>query len=296
MGTGRFLTRLELRQIADVGFGPLSLTFEVGLWVMLGDSADSLARVLEIASGMRRASKGRALLDGEEVFESARARRKLASLLPVETPLPAPRLRQSLELAAELRGASLNGAELLERTGLGRFADSPPERLGPAEARAVALCFALAQSSAGALLLHDPFSLHAWLPKELVIARCRALAEQACVLVTTTRLEDAIALGGTSCRLAHGHLIPNVGVAKGPAEASVLVVRSPEAQRLSLLLAEHAAVHSVVYDESRSARELLVRGADLSTLARTLCQVAHAEHIVLEALAPLVPSRLAGSP
>jgi hypothetical protein len=40
----------------------------------------------------------------------------------------------------------------------------------------------------------------------------------------------------------------------------------------------------------------LVRGADLSTLARTLCEVARAEHILLEALAPLVPSRLAGSP
>lgn len=290
------MTRLELRQIADTGFGPLSLTFQAGLWVLLGDSSDSLGRVLEIASGMRRARKGQALLDSDDVFENPRARRKLASLLPVETLLPAPRLRESLELAAELRGSSLNGAALLESAGLARFAGSPPERMEAAETRAVALCFALAQSRASALLLHDPFSLHALLPKELVISHCRALAERACVLVTTTRLEDAIALGGTSCRLERGRMIPNVGVAKGPAEASVLVVRSPDAQRLSLLLAEHSAVHSVVYDEQRAPRELSIRGADLSTLARSLCEVAHAERIVLEALAPLVPSRLAGSP
>ena len=290
------MTRLELHQLSDEGFGPLSLTFEAGLWVMLGDSSGALGRVLEIASGMRRARKGRALLDGEDVFESARARRKLASLLPSEALLPAPRLRESLELAAELRGASLNGAELLERSGLARFADLAPERLAPAVARAVALCFALAQKSPSALLLHDPFSLHAWLPKELVLAHCRALAERACVLITTTRLEDAIALGGTSCRLEQGRMIPNVGLAKGPAEASMLVVRSPDAQRLSLLLAEHAAVHGVVYDEQRSPRELMVRGADLPTLARSLCEVARSEQLVLEAFAPLVPARLAGSP
>jgi ABC-type multidrug transport system ATPase subunit len=290
------LTRLELSQVVDAGFGPLSVPFEAGLWVMLGDSADSLGRVLEIAAGVRRARKGRALLDGDDVFESARARRKLASLLPVEGLLPASRVRESLELAAELRGASLNGAELLERAGLARFAASPPERLGLVESRAVALAFALAHAGPSALLLHDPLSLKALLPRELVLAACRAHSERACVLVSTTRLEDAIALGGTTCRLEQGRLVAHVGAAKGPAEAAVLVVRSPDAQRLSVLLAEHNAVHSVVYEEQRSPRELLVRGADLAMLSRSLCELAHTEHILIEALTPLVPPRLAGSP
>lgn len=296
MGKVRFLTRLELSQVADARLGPVSLRFDAGLWVLLGDSPESLGRLFEIAAGQRRARRGRTLLDGEDVFESPSARRKMASLLPVETLLPSARVSESLELAARLRGVSLSGAELLERNGLSRFANLPPETLGPAEQRALALVFSMALDSADALLLFDPFSLHALVQAEVVLARCRALSERACVLVATTRLADAIALGGATCRLERGALLPHVGLQANPWHGSGLVVRTAEAQRLSQLLSSHAAVQSVVFDAQRSTRELLLHGVDLPLLTRSLCEVARAEQIVLEALTPLVPPRAAGSP
>lgn len=289
------MTRLELRAIKDGGFGPLSLPFDAGLWVLLGDSLSSLARLFEIAAGVRRARQGHALLDGHDVFESASARRKIASLLPVEALLPASRVSESLALAAQLRGVTLDSTELLARCGLSRFANSPPEALGPVERRAVALASALALETTDALLLHDPFSLHALVPKELVIARCHELSPRACVLVTTTRLEDALALGGATCRLERGRLLPHVGLAANKAHGSGLVVRTTEAPRLARLLAEHATVR-VLFDEQHSPRELRIFGGDLSALARTLCEVARAEQIVLEALMPLVPPRASGAP
>jgi ABC-type thiamine transport system ATPase subunit len=290
------LIELGLSDVVDAGMGPLSLTFGSGLWVMLGDSAAALERVLEILAGVRRARRGRVLLGQKDVFETPGLRKRIASLLPEEALLPASSVSQSLELAAELRGSSVRGGDLLERAGLARFASLPPERLSPAERRAVALAFTLEQRECDALLLHDPFSLSAWVPMERVVSHCRVLSERACVLVTTTRLEDAIALGGWPCRLERGRLVPNVGLGRGQGEAAALVVRTPDAPRLSRLLATHAAIHGVVFDERRSPRELVIRGADLPALARSLCEVAHAEHIVLEAFAPLVPARMAGSP
>lgn len=290
------MTRLELSRVADAGLGPISVRFEAGLWVLLCDPSESSTRLFEIAAGARRARRGQALLEGRDVFESPSARRKMATLLPIETLLPAPRVSESLELSAQLRGVSLNGARLLADSGLARFADLAPERLGPVEQRAIALLFSLALDSTEALLLYDPFSLHALVPKERVLARCRALSERACVLVATPRLADAIALGGATGRLERGYFLPHVGVRQSPASACGLLVRSDQAERLCDLMRRHSAVQSVHFDEQRSTRELLLRGVDLPSLARALGEVAHAEHVALEALTPLVPPPAAGRP
>lgn len=220
----------------------------------------------------------------------------MATLLPVETLLPAARVSASLELAAQLRGVSLNGAELLAESGLSRFADLAPARLGPVEQRALSLLLSLALDSSEALLLYDPFSLRALVPEELVLARCRARSERACVLVATPRLADAIALGGATGRLERGQFLPHVGVRQSLALASGLLVRCDQSERLSRLLRAHSAVQSVHFDEQRSARELLVLGVDLPALARSLCEVARTAQIALEALSPLVPSLAASRP
>lgn len=186
------MTRLELVRVADDGIDAISLRLEAGLWTLFGDSLSTLGGLIEILSGTRRAHRGRALLDGSDVLEDPNARRRIAALLPSESLLAAPRVSDSLELAAELRGAALNGNALLESHGLARFASASPERLAPNEQRALALAFALSLDRVDALLLHDPFSLHALVPRHVVIAQCCALGERACVVVTTTDRKSVV--------------------------------------------------------------------------------------------------------
>jgi ABC-type thiamine transport system ATPase subunit len=290
------VSTLELSGVVDEQLGPLSIRFETGLHAVVSDSPLALGRCVELLAGVRPARQGRALLDGRDVFDTPSARRRLSSLLPVEPPLPAPSVRDATRLAAELRGASLDGASALRQSGLERFADLAPERLEAAERRAVALALALALDSTDAVVLHDPFALHGLVPTARVLARCRTLAERCCVVLTTTRLDDAIALGGSACVLERGQLFPVAGLALRTRPSSALTVRSPDARRLSTLLASHSAVQRVSFDERRSPRELSLHGAELLALARALCEVAAAQHIELESFAPLVPELGAPAP
>lgn len=287
---------LELNQVVDERLGPLSFRFQSGLSVVVGDSEGALGRLVELLAGVRRARHGHALLDGRDVFDTPSARRRISSLLPSEQLLPAPSVREAERLAAELRDATLKGKSPLLENGLERFAGLPPERLGPSERRAVALALALGLDSADAVLLHDPFALRGWIAATLIAARCRALAQARCVVITTPHLDDAMALGGSACVFERGQLFPAAGIAVSTRPSAALGVRSPDAQRLSTLLANHPAVQRVGFDERRSPSELSLHGAELTALSRALCEVVAAERIELEAFAPLVPEFGAPSP
>jgi thiamine transport system ATP-binding protein len=288
------MTHLVLDDVVDDGLGPISLRFRHGLFTLFGDSLTSLAGLVEILAGVRRARRGRALLDGSEVSDDPNARRRVASLLPTESLLPARSVSDALELAAALHGETLSGSDVLERAGLARFGKLAPEHLGRLEQRALSLALALSLEQSEVLLLHDPFALHALVPKMTTIARCRERAEHACVVVTTPLLEEAIELGGSACRIERGRPVPHAGLAASRALSVGLVVRSHDAERLAELCAAQPAFQYVLYDRERSARELLVFGADLGALAQALCGLARKEELSLDALAPMVSPQLSG--
>ncbi|HWA77489.1 MAG TPA: hypothetical protein VG937_34370 [Polyangiaceae bacterium] len=288
------MTRLTLDDVVDDDVGPISLRFKQGLFTLFGDSPKSLARLSEIIAGVRRPRRGRAMLDGSDVGEDPSARRRIASLLPTETALPAERVSHSLELAAELHGATLRATDVLERVGLTRFSAVPPGHLAPLEQRALALALALSLDRSEVLLLHDPFALHALVPKASVISHCRDLAERACVVVTTPRLQDAIELGGSACRIERGRPVPHAGLSTDRTLSVGLLLRSDDAERLAALFASESAFQHVLYDPQRSARELSVFGADLRSLAQAVCELARKAELTLDALAPLVPPQLSG--
>jgi ABC-type nitrate/sulfonate/bicarbonate transport system ATPase subunit len=288
------MTLVVLDDVVDDGLGPISLRFQPGLFTLFGDSLICLGHLVEILAGVRRARRGRALLDGSELEDDPNARRRVAAVLPTESLLPARRVSDSLELAAALHGETLGAGYVLGRAGLARFGQVPPEHLGPSEQRALALALALSLERSELLLLHDPFALHALLPKATVIARCRERAQRACVVVTTPQIQDAIELGGSACRIERGRPVPHAGLAASRALSVGLIVRSHDAERLAELSAAQPAFQYVLYDRDRSTRELSVFGASLGSLAQALCELARKEELSLDALVPIVPPQLSG--
>ncbi|MFO7181591.1 MAG: hypothetical protein DIU78_023010, partial [Pseudomonadota bacterium] len=236
------MTALEFVHAVAGGLGPLELTLEPGLHVVLGASNPDLACLIELSTGMRAPRRGRVQIDGIDVHASPVLRKRIASVLAHEELPPGRDVRTALARALSLRGVQASADALLEEVGASALAARDPRRLDARERRLAAFALALALNDAPLLALADPLGLAPDVPHDFVIERCRAHAERAIVLVATPSLADAVRLGGSCLLLERGRLTTVQNGA--PTVAPGLVVRSAAARRLAALLAAEPAVQS----------------------------------------------------
>src|SRR5690606_4811775 len=215
--------------------------------------------------------------------------KRIAAVLADEELLPGRSVREALAHALALRGIPGSADAMLEEAGASALAPRDPTRLDGRERRLVAFALALALRDAPLLALADPLGLAPSVAHDVVLEHCRARAEHAVVLVTTPSLADAVRLGGDCRFLERGRLAP---AANGTAAIAPqgLVVRSEAARRLASLLAEDSSVHSVVFDEQRTPREVVVRGDDVEALARALARVAATGELAIESVTLETPT------
>jgi ABC-type uncharacterized transport system YnjBCD ATPase subunit len=278
------LTELALDEIVDDRLGPFTLRRGVGLTVIVGDQRAALARLIEIAAGARRPRRGSARLDNEEIHRSPEARAKLGALLAEEALPPRASVGESAQLALGLRKPGAEADAALDEWGLARLRGESPERLGAEELRAVALCLALAAPHAAAIVLFDPLGLAAKLGHARIRDACWRAAERAVVIVCTTLLDDAAALGGELVLVLGGRVTDATLYARGLAREAL--VRSADSSRLAECLRADAELE-VSFDAARSPRELFVRGASQALISERVLRAVREEGLALDALSPI---------
>jgi ABC-type thiamine transport system ATPase subunit len=276
------LTQFELEGVEDDRLGPLTLRPGPGLTIVVSDELEPLARLLGVASGVRRPRRGSARLDGVNVRSSPRARRRLAALLAEEELVPSRSVGEAAQLAWDLRGVAGSAEACLREWGLGGLITTEPRRLLPERRRAVALALALG-APAALVVLHDPLALAPLLGHAKIRDACWRAAESAVVLVGTPSFDDAKELGGELALLTRGRLAPAISAAPWPRE---VLVRCAESARLAELLRADAELE-VGFDAARTARELFVRGPSHARVAERVLRVARDAELSVDALAPL---------
>lgn len=284
------MTELLLTHAFAHGLGPLNAQFSSGLSVVLGASPRDLSSLCELFAGVLPPRHGRVTLDGEELGNRPRARRRVLSLLADEEPFARTSVREALSEACALRGSRPAVDAWLAEAGVADLGARSPENLSSDERRAVALSLALGAEDADLVTLYEPLLLVPRVSERFLIEKCRRRAERGIVIVLTTSIEHALRLGGAVFWLERGRLQGPVEAAAGALYWFTLSVRGGDAQALAGALAQDPDVGGVGFDAQRNAAELWVRGSDPERLAACIGRHARALGIALDALRPALPT------
>lgn len=281
----------------DVWHGALrAATFrlEGGLNVALGTPADGARELVDLAAGAVRPRRGRVTLDGVAPHSTPALRRRIGALLAEEQLLPARTLAESLARALELRGEDEH-KDVLGSLGLGAWATRPVAPFTARERRSAALALALATPEPALLALYEPLGDVDAQARSPVRERLAAWAGRStCVLVVTSSVRDAVALGGALWLLGRGRLVRAPSTATpaevAPGAPAHFVVRAAEARRLATRLCGEPEVAGVEWDDQRMAHELHVHGDEPNDLALAIARAARAENVAITAIHPVLPS------
>ncbi len=280
--------KLVFHGVTSTALHHVQAELESGITVVLGRDGGALDELVRLACGERRPQRGTALVLGAPVASAPRARRSVAALFAAETLPPAASVEAALTSLLAARELTLGAREVLQRWELESYAKRRPAELAPAEVRGLALGFALCDERAQVLALFEPLATA--LPRVRVLEALRRRSAEAAVMVCTSSLEDARALGGQWLVLDGGAL--SVAAAEafthGGAPKTIMV-RSSGARRLAALLAAEDAVSAVHWDEQRAPSELWLSGPDASALGAALSRVALQSEVALDWVSPLVP-------
>jgi ABC-type multidrug transport system ATPase subunit len=277
---------LAAARVPPLVLAPLSARLGAGVHALLGGKADGPPIVLGLVAGHVKLRQGRALVLGAAPAD-ARVRASVAHV-PLDAVLPdALRVDEALEAAALVRGRPAGSAvSRLETFGLAALAPRLGRSLSREEARAVALAEALT-SSARVLLVEEPLATVDARATAAIAEGLRARAKEgACVLVATSSARDARSLADGILTFDRGTLVRHAPATDplflaGPQGAEVHVA-SADPKRLAASLSSEPDVRAVRLE----ADVLVVRGADVATIARAVARAATREGIALEALEP----------
>jgi ABC-type taurine transport system ATPase subunit len=286
---------MSLLEFSGVWHGALrDATFRLdkGLHVALGTPADGARELVALPAGTGRPRRGRVTLNGAQPHSDPALRRRVGALLAEEQLFPARTLGASLSRTLELR--QQDERDVLGALGLDAWASRPLASLSERERRSAALALALATREPALIALYEPLGDVATLARPRVHDRLMALAKgDACVLVVTSSVRDAVALGGTLWLLDRGRLVRSAATALpteiAPGAPAHFVVRVAEAKRLAARLSDESAVGGVEWDERRLPHELHVRGDDPNDVALAVARAARAEDISIAAIHPVLP-------
>ena len=276
---------LSFEGVSHEALRGVDASFGVQRHVVLGRELDGTNTLLTLAAGLAVPAQGRVLLRGVSPVTSAALRRRNATLFAEEELPPARSVALAVEFALRARGDARSASSVLDAAGLAAWAALRPNTLSARDTRSVALALALAHARPELVLLHEPLSLVGALSEAFILASL-ARFDRAVVLCTTSRLEEAAQLGRVCAVLERGQWFDASQTA--PQLASItLRVHTPEARRLAARLSEAPEIAAV---EWAGGSELLVRGHELESVARSVVVNARAEAIRIDAMRQAFPA------
>ena len=260
----------------------------VGLHALLGAPTEGGPLLLAVLAG-REAVRGGSVRVNDRAPGDPTTARAIA-YVPMAPPLPdALTVRETLVVAARIRGEEADADARLAELGIGSLAPRRVRSLAPEEARAVAIAEALTSATTSVVLIDEPFVGVDPRATNAIRDHLRARAKRACVVVATASPSDAAALATSVLVFARGALVRQeaaralAAVAPGPACVRV-VASDPRA-----LLAELSREPNVRDLETRDAA-ILARGDDGAELAAAVTRaIARARVDVVEMRTELPP-------
>lgn len=244
------------------------LQLDSGVHTVVTLTPEGGSELVEIASGLSAPRRGTVLIDGKNPFSRPEIRRKIGSLLSVETVSEVRTVEGWVARALLLKQSTAVPSAVLESLGLGALAKRTPGALSPAEARGVALAVALA-SEAGVILLYEPLATPAGRAR-VVSSIVEAAAKGAAVVCVTASARDAADIGGSSYPLRFGRIGGETSVRAlgGPTESAFeMIVRTDDPRRLSSALSLDPAFSYLSSDVGTAPGEVVVKGDDSDQVA-----------------------------
>jgi ABC-2 type transport system ATP-binding protein len=283
----------------------LSFALGAGVFAFVGAPEDGTFALFDVITGARAPLRGRVTIAGHSPARSGITRARMGVLSP-EPILPSARtVLEAVNIAQLARGeARAHSTEVLASLGLEYLAPRNPRSLSFAETRAVELALALSTPSPLLVVLHEPLADVAVNLLGVVRERIRQLATSgACVVMTTSSLADARALGENVFLLQRGAVVSGTAATEAlPGAAPLLVawVRPSEQhdgiapiRLLARVLAERPEISSVAWTDSPAsssqASELRLSGNDIDACALALADAAAEVGAIIEAIAPASP-------
>ncbi len=200
------MTELVLSQASAGALLHAEWRFGPGTSVVLGDDSRALSALVGVASGSETPERGRVLLDGASLEFAPAARRKVASLLAEEALPPARTVELCVTRILAARGDQRDARAVLAGFGLERWGGRRPSDLDWDERRSLALSLALGHERARAFVLYEPLATSGVAATRVHDELERAARGGAVVLLFTTSVDSALALGGPTVWLERGVL------------------------------------------------------------------------------------------
>lgn len=281
------MTTLELSQVRS---GPVLMAdarLGSGLTLVVGEGRTALSRLVELAAGLERPTRGRVLLDGADPYGSPALRKGIAALLGSERLPLAPTVVTAVDRALTARGDDRRGSAVLEEAGLRAWSERKPADLDPTELRAVGLALALSHRRARLLALTDPFHVGSGIGADFVKEALRRHSGSGAVVLVA--LADAAPLRSFSAQRLElrggflGAARPGLGLFRG---SVALQTRTPDPQRLVKALADEPAAAGVRWDERAAPGVVVVLGVELEALASAVSHAAATAGVAIDALVP----------
>lgn len=281
--------RASLRGAALGALRGADLELSPGRYVALSSEREPLSDLITVLCGREGPTRGQVRLDDDAPYSSPALRRKVASLLAVESLPPASTVRASAEKVLRARGGNpAEAVSLLSEASLASLSELRPDALGARETRSVALALALAHAGAELLSLHEP--LATLLPASFVLPKLdEHTSRGAIVVAATTSPADATLLGGAWLCVELGRVratqgpAPRLGV--GPWQR--VSVETPDARALAQLL--HESPLGLSSELGASAQALKITGPALDVTVREIIALARAHQLEITRIEAAVP-------
>ncbi|CAN5727373.1 ABC transporter ATP-binding protein [soil metagenome] len=208
------LDNLSKRVGQETHLYPMSLTFQSGLNVLLGQTRAGKTSLMRLMAGLDRPTTGRILVDGDDVTKRPLQKRSVAfvyqqfinypSLTVFENIASPLRVRGGLS-AAELKQKVQDAAETMH---IGELLGRLPAELSGGQQQRTAIARALVKE-ADLLLMDEPLvNLDYKLREQLRTEMRNIFAERdATVVYATTEPQEALLLGGRTVVLDQGRLL-----------------------------------------------------------------------------------------
>ncbi len=256
--------------------------FSRGVTALLGQRADGVEQVLELAAGCQRPERGVVSLDQRPPLSHPATRAGVGTVFEQEW---APRglrvgdwLRQ-LQQHHCVATSSQTPTECLGRLGVADLERRWTHALGANERRAALLALALGLDAPRLLALSNPFSI-AGIDRAQLAAELARHAHHAVVLFSTPHLSDVELTGGERCVFASGRLVGELALTSASASRVCYRVTCDDPSKLCAALLNVACVQSV--SAPQHARTLEIIGTAPLKLNLAILDRAREHGVVLE--------------
>jgi ABC-2 type transport system ATP-binding protein len=267
----------------------LNLASGAGIVAIVGTPEDGTLALASAASGHCPPLRGAVTVFGQAPSTSGSIRARIG-VLPYTPRLPrGATVGQALALALRARRQTDGIDAVLDPLGLSALHARRTASLSYAETRALELALALTTPAPCLLVLHEPGCDVALIETPELYRRIRASARAGvCVLVTTSSIADARALGDRIARLDRGVLTWST-----PTTTPIELIATVHAglHELAAALEQFPEIRAVAWQEPATGPSTLrVRGAELDPCALCLTLAIAASGAVVESITPAAPA------